>query len=145
MKQYSTRELEKFIKKEYAQLESITENDEIYVDIQVIFSSNRSIMHEGELVYSDELGYHYLGYERGIMQMHRITNDLQEIAYWIFSTPTFIMAANYEFRHRIENQDTRKIIFKKQLELLKTLGEYYYKKGEEDINKILNCHPYTIT
>ena len=74
--------------------------------------------------------------------MHKITNDLFEIAYWIYSDVTFRMSVEFEYKNRIKKQDPRRLYFKKQLELLGVVGDKFRKRGEIAIDEILKISPY---
>jgi len=52
------------------------------------------------------------------------------------------MGFNFELKNRNNNQDTRRIAFKKALELLDLIGENFRKRGEIDIDEILKESPY---
>ena len=142
MMRIPTNELEIIINDGYSKLQTIAEKDEIYIELDILFSEKLPKNFEGIYVYSDDGGYHYASIERGIMNMHRITDDLFEISYWIYSHKTFWMSVNFERKNRIDNQDTRRLIFKKRLELLSLVGENYRKRGEIDIDETLKNNPY---
>jgi len=141
MRFISTTDLETYIKEGYSKLRMVAENDGIYDDMRVIFN-NKPFNYEGDYAYSDEMGYHYCGIERGVINGHEITDDLFEISYWIYSFATSMMASRYELRHRINNQDFRRLMFKKQLELLELIGANYRKRGEMYIDETLKQAPY---
>ena len=63
--------------------------------------------------------------ERGEEIERRITTKLEDLLYWIFSGITFTMACKYELENRIDEQDARILIFRKQTELLNAInGEW---------------------
>lgn len=138
----STNELETKIKDGYNKLKAIAEKDKIYTELNVLFTNNPPINFEGVYAYSDKAGYHYASIERGVMNMHRITDDFFEISYWIYSDTTFNMAVEYEYRNRKKNHDPRRIYFEKQLELLELIGASYRKRGEIAVDEILKIAPY---
>jgi hypothetical protein len=134
--------LETIIKDGYSKLKEVAERDGIFVDLDVHFSEKLPIVFEGAYSYSDNEGYLYASIERGIKNMHKITTDLFEISYWIYSDATFRMSVEFEYKNRIKNQDPRRLYFKKQLELLGLIGENFRKKGEKAIDEILIIAPY---
>ena len=138
----STSELESIIKDGYSKFKKVAEHDGIFVDLDVLFSEKLPIVFEGEYAYSDNEGYHYASVERGVKNMHKITNDLFEIAYWIYSDVTFRMSVEFEYKNRIKKQDPRRLYFKKQLELLGVVGDKFRKRGEIAIDEILKISPY---
>lgn len=66
--------------------------------------------------------------ERGEEIERRITTNLEDLLYWVFSGITFTMACKYELDNRIEEQDSRILIFKKQTELLNAINENWASK-----------------
>ncbi|MGB7605001.1 MAG: Imm63 family immunity protein [Lutisporaceae bacterium] len=138
----STNELEANIRVGYSKLRTMAEKDKIYAKLNVLFTNTLPLNFEGMYAYADKGGYHYATIERGIMNMHKITDDLFEISYWIYSYATFNMAVEYEYRNRRKNRDTRRLYFQKQLELLELIGTNYRERGETEIEEILKTAPY---
>lgn len=138
----STRELATIIKDGYSKLKKVAERDGIFVDLDVLFSEKLPIIFEGVYAYADNQGYHYAAVERGVKNMHKITNDLFEISYWIYSDATFRMSVEFEYKNRIKRQDPRRLYFKKQLELLGVIDENLRKRGEIEIDEILKIASY---
>lgn len=112
----------------------------IYHGIQTIFGVPK--IFEGAYAYADNEGYHYVILERGKISEHKVTDDLFEISYWILESEVFSMAVKFELNNRINNQDSRRLIFMKQLELLNEIGEEYRKRDEMNIEEILKKNPY---
>ncbi|MEL7569509.1 MAG: Imm63 family immunity protein [Eubacteriaceae bacterium] len=140
----STKELETYITKGYNKLKEKAINYNIFREINVVFNINPPAedVWGDTYVYSDNGGYHYIGIQRCKKVMHQITEDLFDIAYWIYRFPTFSMGFNFELKNRNNNQDTRRIAFKKALELLDLIGENFRKRDEIDIDEILKESPY---
>ena len=86
--------------------------------------------------------YYYVISERGHEYERKITSDLNDLLYWIFSSVTFSMACDYELQHRIEDKDGRRILFAKQLELLEVLDEKWKEKETEEHASILAKYPF---
>lgn len=59
--------------------------------------------------------------ERGEEHDRRSTYDRKELLYWIFAAVTFSMAADHEVANRIDDEDPRRLLFSRQLELLRAL------------------------
>ncbi|MFD1466697.1 Imm63 family immunity protein [Hymenobacter caeli] len=72
-------------------------------------------------VRADAAGYHFVVVERGQEVAHEVFQHLEELLFVIFSAVTFSMASQYELRHRVAGQDTRILLFARQLELLARL------------------------
>lgn len=86
--------------------------------------------------------YYYVISERGQEYERKITSDLNDLLYWIFSSVTFSMACDYELQHRIADKDGRRIIFAKQLELLGILNKEWQEKEAEEHACILTNYPF---
>ena len=137
-----TCELEKYINNIYNKLKPIAENEQIYRPIEFYFSETTPRGFPGDFCYSDGKNYYWgsIG-DCGLLTIKK-TDSLFEIAYWIFKHQTFVMAFDYERKHRIEGQDCRRIAFEKQLDLMEILGYEYKQRAESEINEILKGHPF---
>ena len=62
--------------------------------------------------------YCYVVTERGREFERRRTPDPDELLYWLVSDLTWAMACEYELRHRIADEDCRRLLFQKQLQCL---------------------------
>ncbi len=87
--------------------------------------------------------YSYISSERGYEIFRVETDSLDEILYLIFSRITKRIATDYEISCRVPDQDSRKILFEKQLELLGVLNPEWKKIREREIAEILQRSPYT--
>ena len=85
---------------------------------------------------------HYVIIEREQEIKRKTTNKLDELLYWIFSGATFTMAVTFELKNRVEDKDFRRILFKKQEELLSILNESWGQKEHEEHLQILKSHPF---
>jgi hypothetical protein len=90
----------------------------------------------------DHKGFHLVYVERGNEQKRKTTHDLNELYFWIFEGITFGMAVHYELDNRVERQDCRRLIFKKQLELLEQLNLSWKERVELKIQKVLTRSPF---
>lgn len=86
--------------------------------------------------------YHYVVVERGQELEHRSTPNFNELLYWIFSDVTHTLAFTYELHHRIEGQDSRRLAFAKQTELLERLDPQMANRRATEIANLLHNHPY---
>lgn len=91
----------------------------------------------------DDFGYYYVVSERGGELERMTTNNVDEFLYKVFYSVAFTIASNYELNHRIENQDSRRIIFKKWAELMGLISPDWKRRCEKEINSILSEHPYS--
>ncbi|WP_234111794.1 Imm63 family immunity protein [Chryseobacterium sp. R2A-55] len=90
----------------------------------------------------NSLFYNFIVVERGQELEKRITINLDDLLYWIFELITFDLASKFELQNRIENSDFRKILFKKQEELLSFISDYWKAKKLIEHNEILKIFPF---
>lgn len=138
----NTEELRDNILREYSKLKEVAEKDGIYMDINIYFAKGTPNNGEGSFVFADNHGYHFVYTERGEEKKHQITYDLFEISYWVFEEMIFMMASKFELKNRIQNQDFRRVIFEKELELFSLIGDNFKKRYEISIDEILKIAPY---
>lgn len=90
----------------------------------------------------DPSGYHYVVVERG-QEMSRITtSNFDELLFHVFEHVTFELACQYELKHRVEHRDVRRLIFRRQIELLTVLSQTWADMESQDHERILRQHPY---
>ena len=70
--------------------------------------------------------------ERGEELDRRVAADLDELKYWVFESVTHSMASNWELHHRVEEQDSRILVFTHQLELLERLSPRWAERYREE-------------
>ena len=90
----------------------------------------------------DEKGYLYYvvsekGYRKEILAM-----DLDHLLYLVFEGITVDIAVQYELNNRIEEQDSRRISFAKQEELLGMLNPKWQQKKADEHKAILQVAPF---
>jgi len=85
---------------------------------------------------------HFVVVERGQELERRSTKEQDELLYWIFSGVTFSMAVAYELGNRIYEQDSRRIMFGKQEDLLGKLSENWQQREVMEHRKILKTNPF---
>lgn len=97
----------------------------------------------GTYIYEKNGIYHYIGVgDRGGIDNEIKTSNINDILYKIYSTITFNEAVKFAMTNREKDKDWRRILFKKQLELLRCIGEIYYEKRNKEIETILSTSPY---
>ena len=124
-----------------------TEVDKIANLISVPIDSLPTYRYSRDMAYPhieiDKMGkLHYVIIERGKENERRTTENLDELLYWIFQNITFSMASQYELNNRIELQDCRRLLFSKQLDLLKLINPDWARKRENDISLVLKTNPF---
>lgn len=87
--------------------------------------------------------YHWIVVERGEELERRSTLILHQLLYWVFASVTFSMACDYELTHRRRGEDVRRIIFRRQLELLRSLDPSWAKLRAAELAVTLAAHPFT--
>jgi hypothetical protein len=136
----STSELEKYITGLYSKIFAEAVADGFaYRQPPIAFTASER---DGGGCYSDDDGYHYRYFERGRLFKHEVTEDLSEITFITLDSPVFYLAQKYEVKHRIKNQDFRRLLFAKYMQYFAIIGEEYKKKAEAGINKVLEEVPY---
>ena len=86
--------------------------------------------------------YHFVISERGTEYERKTTSDLSDLTYWIFAGVTFSMACDYELKNRVAGQDSRRIMFIKQEELLGLLNKDWEEKERKEHESILIYNPF---
>jgi hypothetical protein len=89
-----------------------------------------------------ENGYHLVGQERGVEVRRWITEDLDELLFWIFKDIAFTKAHNYELVHRVGEYDRRIIVFPKEVELLSIINPKWGERAYKMQLKYLEFSPY---
>jgi hypothetical protein len=90
----------------------------------------------------DSRGYHFIVVERGQEVSRATTQDLDELLYQVFQTVTHTLASDYESRHRIKGQDSRGLLFQRQVEILSRLSARWAEREAEEHRRILAHHPF---
>lgn len=129
-----TEELQVEIKNEYAKLQPV-----IGKELNINFEKEIS---DGEYVYADELGYHYILCEHGNVERHKITDDVFEVKFWAICPIIIRVSFEYEAKHRDEKLNFRKVAFEQQITYWNILGENFRKRGEIEISENLKVNPY---
>jgi hypothetical protein len=90
----------------------------------------------------DAEGYQLVAFERGKELERYITSDIDELLYKIFDGVTFWLACKYELAHRIQEQDSRRILFQHQVELMSALSLNWGAQLQHEHDEILKEHPF---
>lgn len=86
--------------------------------------------------------YHYVIVERGAEIERRSSANYGDLLFWIFSDITHGLAFAYERTHRIEDQDSRRIAFPRQIELMRRIDADMARRLEQGLAVILERWPY---
>lgn len=117
----------------------LNENSTLYP----MFSEPDKVFNEGASIYVTSAQYHYIIYERGNISKHYKSEKIEDILYPLFKSITIVLASKYELKHRNGHEDTRRLRWKKQLELLKIIDIEFYEKRKKVIEEILKTFPYS--
>ena len=107
-----------------------------------VFSLNNTAFSDGATIYITNNEYHYVVTERGKINKHIKSCEIDDILYPLFESITFNIACKYELEHRKADKDSTRLIWKKQLELLETINPQFKDSCQADIEKILKIAPY---
>lgn len=96
-----------------------------------------------ETVIKKDLYYYYIfKIERGKIAKCIKCKTSDDLMYLIFFDITDEMAGLYEVENRVNNQDYRRIMFEKQLELMKCISIKYYQRLKMELEEVLKKYPY---
>lgn len=90
----------------------------------------------------DVRGYHLKCYERGKLIQDDVMQDLNDLLYRILRDITFEEACKFELKNRVRYQDNRRLMFSKQLELLKCINDDFANKRKLELDNILQSNPF---
>lgn len=86
--------------------------------------------------------FHYIVTERGSEFEHRKTSHAEELLFWLVSDLTWAMASDWELQHRIEKEDFRRQLFRKDVELISKVRNEWGRRKKEKYEKILGGRPF---
>ena len=135
-------ELEQHIKQINSKVKAITEPDGIFMPLKTHFRKHRPQDSVGDFCFSDSQGYHFCEIERGIVQRNSLTQDLFEITFLTLEDQIFWMSVNYEAKNRIPDQDSRRLMFSKRLQIYSEIGPEYAARAMLEIQKTLEKAPF---
>ena len=138
----NTKTLEEYILSMYDKIIPLMQQDGISIPLNTLFRKNTPHDNQGEFCFTDEDGYHYRVLERGKLYCDDITQNIIEITYWTIDSEISEAAAIYESKHRLPNQDFRRIMFAKTLQYYNILGDEYIQMAQSEIAGILNLAPF---
>lgn len=84
----------------------------------------------------------YVITERGEEYERRQTTNGDDILYWLVRDLTRDMASEYELSHRISTADSRRMFFKKHVELLGIINRDWQARKESEYEAVLEQHPF---
>ena len=111
-------------------------------DLYPLFTVSTKVWSEGYSFYVDDGMYHYVAMERGSEVKHYEEEKLEEVLYYVFEVATSYLAGRYELENRNDEEDFRRIRWKRQLELLGKIDREYVLKRMQKNEEILKISPY---
>jgi hypothetical protein len=88
-------------------------------------------------------GYFFVVCERGSELERRKTLELDELLFWVFSSIAFSLASRWELDNRRRDEDSRRQVFAKQVDLLSALSPEWARREAEAHRRILLEHPFS--
>ncbi len=139
---YTTKELEVHIRSIFKKLLPFAKKDGVFKELDDYFDTWTPKGQDGSFCFSDKAGYHYGVIERGVLRENIVTQSLTEITYQVLSNDIFWMAVEYESAHRVEGQDFRRLLFEKELQYWRVLGEDLVVRAKQKIAETLEKAPF---
>jgi hypothetical protein len=90
----------------------------------------------------DLSGYHWVVVERGAVLERRTFAELDDLLFTVFEAVTHAIAERWELERRVPTQDSRRLLFQHQLELLSRLDSAWAIRRREHLDVILSKHPF---
>jgi len=87
-------------------------------------------------------GFAYVSIERGQENERSTFTTVDDLLFRVFDSVTFDVACRYELAHRVPDEDCRRMLFAKQVELLERLSPAWGQRGRERKEAILREHPF---
>jgi hypothetical protein len=86
--------------------------------------------------------YYYVVAQSGQEVSRYTTRDIDQLLYMIFVDVAFGLAVTHAEKHRIENQDIRRVAFPRQVELLTLLSPQWGERMSQEQAQILEQAPF---
>lgn len=86
--------------------------------------------------------YHYRAFERGQCIEHRQTTYDDDVVNWILQGYIWAYSSDFELKHRVRYNDSRRIAYEKSKQLFAFIGEPFNQINTNRINEILARFPY---
>ncbi|SMG22033.1 Immunity protein 63 [Marivirga sericea] len=109
------------------QLPSVDDNQD-FARPNIAFSSNGILYYEA--------------YEPGEQLFSISAFDLEHLMFVAFKDTTFIMAVEHERKNRKSNEDFRRQLFSKQVELMRIINSDWAKQTQKEIDETLRTTPF---
>ena len=90
---------------------------------------------------SNETAY-YEAHERGEQLFSMPALDLEHLMFMAFRDITFSMAVEHERKNRDPNEDFRRQLFSKQVDLMRTLNSDWAERTQKEVDATLRTAPF---
>jgi len=90
----------------------------------------------------DGANFQYIVTERGLTLETRQTQDPEEILFWLVQGLTHTLAIHYEYENRIPDQDFRRVMFAKHIELLAQVNPKWAELQQQKYGQTLQENPF---
>ena len=107
-----------------------------------MFSKRAIPFGEGGTVYIAGNKYHYVVQDHGRTGEQYESTDVNDILYPVFKDIVWPMSVASEKKYFSDNVDFRRLLWKKQLELLKVVNPDFAAKYLKEIKVVLKDHPF---
>lgn len=99
--------------------------------------------HDGS-AHAEHIGgnYFYVVTERGSEFERRVTKVPDELLSWFVRDLTYEIAGSWELTHRIPSQDSRRLRFKKHVELLRGINDSWADQQQAHYDDVLTRKPF---
>ena len=99
--------------------------------------------HDGS-AHAEQLGnsYFYVVTDRGTEFQRRETQNPDELLSWFVRDLTSEIAGRWELDHRLPGQDSRRLRFKRHIELLRSVDEFWADQQQAHYNDVLMMCPF---
>ena len=113
----------------------------IEADIKDYFVDKNSYSFHSFIQIEDN-AYHYLAFERGQCIEHRQFTSDDDVLNWILQAYIWGYSSEFELKHRVRYNDSRRIAYEKSKQLFAIIGEPFNQINTDRINNILARFPY---
>ena len=86
--------------------------------------------------------YHWIGMERGQECAHQVTDDIDDLLFWIISSNAVGTAGKWEMEHRHPTDDFRRLYFARAVELLARVKPEWAARQQAIWDEVLTRHPF---
>jgi hypothetical protein len=86
--------------------------------------------------------YVFAARERGEEHGRRETGSLDELLFWCLDSVVMVMAAEWEVTHRRPEEDSRRQVFARRLELMAAVDEAWAARLQQQLERVLERSPY---